>query len=335
MMSPSAKADEADRHPDLVIGHGLANYIEATGRGPFEMASVQMRADGRFVVAAGSASAGQSHETVWAQIAANVLGVHPDRIDVHTADTDAVPEGVGTFASRSAVVGGSAIHIAGADVADQAIGLIAKGLGCAKDDVVLQGGVFVGPDEHEKRSWDDLAAALAADGELAGAPLPSALHRYHPTTVTWTMGTHSVLVGVDPATGLCSVLRYAVAHEGSIELNPAVVLGQIQGGVAQGLGGSLLEDIPYSDTGQPEATTLADYPMPGAPEVPTIAVQHVFAPSDANPLGIRGAGESGTIAVYAAIASAIDDALGRPTAGVSRTPMAPIDVAAIARGSDW
>lgn len=324
------KAEMARRHPDLAIGHGVADYIEATGRGPFETASVRMVGDGRFAVAAGSASSGQAHETVWAQIAAETLGVHPSLIDVRTGDTDAVPDGIGTFASRSAVVAGSAIHVAATDVVEQARDLAAKDLGCSADEITFSAGEFVTEDGSGRRDWQDLAEALSDSGSLSGAPLPSALHRYHPATVTWTMGTHSVLVGVDRETGLCRVLRYAVAHEGGLEINPAVVLGQIQGGVAQGLGGALLEDLVYSDTGQPEVTTLADYPLIGPVEMPEVTVTHLWAPTESNPLGVRGAGESGTIAVYAAIAGAVDDALGTLADGIDATPITPQHVAALA-----
>jgi carbon-monoxide dehydrogenase large subunit len=332
LVPPESVADLAGSHPDLKVGHGLANYIEATGRGPFETATVGLRADGRFTVTAGSASSGQAHETVWAQIAADALGVTPDRIDVHTGDTDAVPDGIGTFASRSAVVAGSAIHLAAGEVVDQARDLFAKDWGCAQHEVTFDGGDFRAPD-GQARGWDDLAGALREDGRLAGAPLPSALHRYHPPTVTWTMGSHSVIVGVDPETGLCRVFRYGVAHEGGLEINPAVVLGQVQGGVAQGLGGALLEELRYADTGQPEVSTLADYPLIGPVEMPEVLVRHLSAVTEANPLGVRGAGESGTIAVYAAIAAAIDDALGCRGDGVVRTPIRPDQVARLAAGT--
>jgi len=330
MLPPQAKSDEAARHPDLSIGHGVANYIEATGRGPFETAVVALGADGRFTVSAGSASSGQSHETVWAQIAADALGVDPTRIDVRTGDTDAVPDGIGTFASRSAVVAGSAIHIAAGEVVEQAAQLVAKEAGCAAEQVSFADGAFTADPAAGPRSWDDLVAALGEHGSLSGAPYPESLHRYRPPTVTWTMGTHSVLVGVDEETGLCRVLRYAVAHEGGLEINPAVVLGQVQGGVAQGLGGALLEELVYSDTGQPEVTTLADYPLVGPVEMPDVQVRHLHAATAANPLGVRGAGESGTIAVYAAIASAVDDALGRPRDGIAATPIRPEQVADLA-----
>ncbi len=323
-------AQEAAAHPDLLIGHGVVNYIEATGRGPFEMAGVQLLDSGRFAVGAGSASAGQSHETVWAQIAADVLGVGPDRIDVTTGDTDVVPEGIGTFASRSAVVAGSAIHNAAGEMIEHARELVAKELDCAPEQIVFDRGQFRSLVDGRTVSWDGLTTALRDGGRLDGAPWPGALHRYQPPTVTWTMGSHSVLVGVDPDTGLVQVLRYGVAHEGGLEINPAVVLGQIQGGVAQGLGGALLEDLVYSESGQPEVTTLADYPLIGPVETPDVLVRHLYAPTDSNPLGIRGAGESGTIAVYAAIACAVDDALDHAGGGVVCTPITPRDVVALA-----
>ena len=144
---------------------------------------------------------------------------------------------------------------------------------------------------------------------------------FRPHTVTWTMGAHAAVVGVHRRTGAVSVLAYAVAHEGGVEINPQVVDGQIVGGVAQGLGGALLEQFRYSDEGQPRSTTLADYLLPGTCDVPEVRVRHLGVDTPGNPLGVRGAGESGTIAVAATVASAVDNALSERV-HVNTTPIA-------------
>jgi carbon-monoxide dehydrogenase large subunit len=148
----------------------------------------------------------------------------------------------------------------------------------------------------------------------------SATEVYRPRTVTWTMGVHAAVVGVHRRSGVVTVLRYAVAHEGGVEINPQVVDGQVVGGVAQGLGGALFEEFRYGPDGQPRSTTLADYLLPSTCEVPDIAVRHLPVDTPSNPLGVRGAGESGTIAVAATVSSAIDEALGG-TVHVASTPI--------------
>jgi carbon-monoxide dehydrogenase large subunit len=177
-------------------------------------------------------------------------------------------------------------------------------------------------------SWAELAAQLAPGGRLHDEPPLEATHRFSPPTVTWTMGAHAAVVTVDPDTGICAVVRYAVAHETGEALHPQVVDGQIQGGVAQGIGGALLEEFRYTDDGQPVSVTFADYLLPGMLEVPEVDIVHLHAGTDRNPLGIKGVGESGTIPVYAVVAGAIDDALGG-AARMTGTPMTP----AVVRGA--
>jgi carbon-monoxide dehydrogenase large subunit len=276
-------------------------YIEATGRGPYESARLTLLPGGRFELAVGSANSGQGHETVFSQIAADGLGIAPEDITMITGDTAAGAQGFGTFASRTAVVTGNAVKIAADRMTARAEQL------CA----LLPG----------EPSWAELAAALEPRGTLADHGKLEVVGRFEPDTVTWTAGAHATIVGLDPETGLASVLRYAVAHEGGIDINPLVVEGQVIGGVAQGIGGTLLEEFTY-DNGQPTTGTFADYLLPSSVEVPPVAVRHLEAPAD-NPLGARGAGESGTIAVYAAVASALDAALGERAPRVAATPVHP------------
>jgi carbon-monoxide dehydrogenase large subunit len=276
-------------------------------------------------VAAGSASAGQGHQTTLAQVAADALGVDPAEVDVVNGDTDAVADGIGTFASRSAVLAGNAVDQACRELVGRAEGLAAQVLGLS--EVRLRAGVFkaahTGTAAAGTLTWAELAATLAPRGALADEPPLDVTVRYRPPTVTWTMGAHAAVVGVDRETGLCRVLHYVVAHEGGTEINPMIVHGQIVGGVAQGIGGALLEEFRYSADGQPLTGSLADYLLPETTDMPPVRVVARHTPTAANPLGVRGAGESGTIAVYAAVAAAVEDAVG---AHLTATPITPAQV---------
>lgn len=327
-VSDEILSDYAQAYPHLKVGKGIASYVEATGRGPFEGAAVQLHPDGTFEVSAGSASSGQSHETTFAQIAADALLVSMDAISVHNGDTDKVTFGIGTFASRSAVVGGSAVHTACRKLVERARELLAAHRGVDNAEVRHQPGGFVLGDTTV--SWVDLAAALTPTGKFADhAPLRVAAS-WSPRTVTWTMGAHAGIVGVDTDTGHVEVLDYAVVHEGGAEINPAVVGGQVQGGVAQGLGGALLEAFEYGDDGQPQTASFAQYLLPSSVDVPVARVAHLPGRADLNPLRVKGVGESGTIPVYAVLAAAIEDATGVAPGTLTRTPFLPEDVLALA-----
>jgi carbon-monoxide dehydrogenase large subunit len=311
-------------HPHLAIGYGVANYLEATGRGPYETGRARLSTAGRFEVAAGSASAGQGHQTTLGQVAADALGVHPDVITVVNGDTDAVADGIGTFASRSAVLAGNAVDQACRALVARAAELAGRLLDAPA--ATLCDGVFRSGERSV--SWAELAAALAPRGPLAEERPLEETARYRPPTVTWTMGSHAAVVGVDTETGICQVLHYAVAHEGGTEINPMIVHGQIVGGVAQGVGGALLEEFRYSDDGQPLSGSLADYLLPETTDMPPVRVVARHVHTGRNPLGVRGAGESGTIAVYAAVAAAVQDAIGAP---ITATPVTPARIWRAAR----
>ena len=310
-------------HSTMRIGHGVAAYIEATGRGPWETGRVLLTPAGRFEVAAGCASAGQGHETTLAQIAADILCVSPTEIHVVVGDTDAIAEGMGTFASRSMVTAGNAVAMAAERLVDKARTLAAARLG-TDEDISLGVEGFATPNGGSI-SWKELAEELKMGGLLAEKGPLEGISRYEPATVTWTMGVHAAVVSVDPETGLCRLLQYAVAHEGGVEINPSIVEGQILGGVAQGIGGALLEEFGFDSEGQPLSATMADYLLPGPGDVPPTKVIHLPAATPANALGVRGVGESGTIAAYAAIASAIEAALNYRIQ-VKVTPISPASI---------
>jgi aerobic carbon-monoxide dehydrogenase large subunit len=308
-------------YPDYRIGYGLSSYLEATGRGPHETARVRLLPNGQFEVTAGAASAGQGHETTLAQVAAEALAVPLAQVRYVPSDTERLPEGVGTFASRSAVLAGSAVHQAAGDLIALACGRAADVLGTKTAHYA--DGRFTSGDEAI--GWDELAADGRVGGLGEGGPALDVTAVYRVPTVTWTMGVHAVILGVHRRTGIVKVLRYAVSHEGGREINPRIVEGQIIGGVAQGIGGALFEAWRYSETGEPTSTTFAAYHLPLTTDVPSVIVSHLHVDTPSNPIGVRGVGESGTIAVYSAIASAVDDALGDGF-HVTTTPIATGDL---------
>lgn len=331
LLPRSATARYAAEHPELQIGYGVGSYIEATGRGPWEAARVRLDATGRFVVTSGAASAGMSHETSFAQVAADALEVPFDLVRYRRTDSDLLEFGVGSFASRSAVLAGSAIHLAGRELLTRATAVVTRLTGAT--DVSYADGTFTAG--AERLDWRELATALAPGGR--GESLAEQLdvtHVYRPRTVTWTMGVHAAIVGVEPRSGVTRVLDYAVAHEGGAEINPLVVAGQVAGGVAQGIGGTLTEEFAYDAEGRPQSTTFLAYQLPTSHDVPRVRIRHLAVETPENPIGVRGAGESGTIAVYPTLAAAIDDAVGHGL-HLSATPISPAEVRrAIRSGSD-
>ena len=323
LLAPAAVQEYSAQHPDYRIGYGVAAYIEATGRGPHETARVRLLPGGGIEVTAGAASAGQGHETVFAQVAADTLGVPMEQVTYVPSDTERLAEGVGTFASRSAILSGSAIHQAATELTASAAARAADLLGADIARVSYTGGRFHAGDETV--SWAELARAAAVGGRRETSSALDVTAVFRVETVTWTMGVHAVVLGVHRRTGIVRVFRYAVAHEGGREINPKIVEGQIIGGVAQGLGGALFEKWDYSDTGQPLSTTFAAYHLPLTTDVPRVSVAHQHVDTAANPIGVRGAGESGVIAVYPAVAAAIDDAVGEGF-HLTSTPFAPGDI---------
>ena len=308
-------------------GFGVALFVEKSGLGPQETADVTVSKSGAVHVYCGGTSIGQGIETVLAQIAADTLGVDPGLVSVTTGDTAAQPFGAGSWASRSTVVGGSAVHLAAAAVRKRAIQLAARILEVDIADVeVRDGAVAVRGDPGARVSLGEIAQAAAPDsrfvepGEPAGL---SARRRFEVSHMTYPYGAHAAVVAVDPGTGQVRVLRYLVAYEVGRAVNPMLVEGQLRGGVAQGIGGALFEEFSYDDAGQPQAITFIEYRMPTAAEVPPVDLLVCQdAPSPGNPLGVMGAGEGGVSAAGAAVANAVRDALGL-AGGVGQLPLTP------------
>jgi aerobic carbon-monoxide dehydrogenase large subunit len=285
-------------------------------------------------VLSGGTSLGQGIETVLAQIAADALGVGPASVSVVCGDTDLQPFGMGSWASRSTVVAGNAVHAAAHGVRQRVTQLAARMLEVAEDDLAVSGGtVSVRGDTAASVTLAEVARAAAPasaylqPGEPAGL---SARHRFDVTHMTYPYGVHIAVVEIDAGTGLVRVLRYLVAYEVGRAVNPTLVEGQLRGGAAQGIGGALLEEFGYDEAGQPQATTFIDYRMPTAAEVPPIDVLVTQdSPAPGNPLGVRGAGEGGINAAGAVLASAVRDALGL-AGSVGKLPLTAARVQALA-----
>lgn len=308
------------------MGAGVAGYVEGTGVGPFEGALVRIDETGGVTVAVGACPQGQGHESVFGRLAARSLGVAPDAVRVITGDTDAVPYGWGTLASRSAVVAGSAIAEACAELRERILAAAADDWEISPADLELVGGEVraVGAPSRSV-SVADLAPAFGPGGRHArrGATGLEAQSYWAPPTVTFANGYHLARVAVDPELGEVEVLDYAVVHDCGPMLDPDIVEGQIIGGVAQGVGAALYEEVRYGGDGQPLNPSLADYAAPSACEVPRLVIDHIETPSPLNPLGIKGVGEAGAIPPPAAIANAVEDALFDLGVRIDRVPITP------------
>jgi carbon-monoxide dehydrogenase large subunit len=310
------------------LGIGIGCYVEGTGVGSFEGAKVRIDSSGQLVIATGATGHGQSHETVYAQIAADLWGVSLEKISLVEGDTAAIPFGCGTFGSRSTVNVGSAIYEASARLKEKVRRLAAHILEANPDDLDLAGGkVFTRGMPQRSISFSELARA-AVPGWASKMPEElepglEATFYFVPPTVTWANAAHVAAVEVDVRTGGIKLLDYIVAHDAGRLINPLLVDGQIHGGVAQGIGAALYEEIVYDQNGQVLSGSFVNYLLPGAMEVPPIKTVHLESPSPLNPLGVKGLGEGGAIAPPAAIANALADALLSFTPRVNELPLTP------------
>jgi carbon-monoxide dehydrogenase large subunit/6-hydroxypseudooxynicotine dehydrogenase subunit gamma len=283
---------------------------------------------GAVAVYAGVSSLGEGLETALAQVCAEVLGVAPWSVSVILGDTGAVPLAVGGGASRGAVMAGNAVLEASRRVRAKMLSLAAALLEAHEDDLVLDGGgVHVRGLPDRALTFRDLArAAVPGQGLPAGTePGLTATAFFEAPRMVYPYGTHAAVVEVDPGTGRVRVLKYAIAWDVGRAINPMIVEGQLLGGLAQGLGGALLEELAYDDAGQLLTVTFMDYLPPTAEEMPEVTVARVLeeAPSPLNPLGVKGAGEGGSSGVGAAIANAVADALTPLGVRVTALPLTP------------
>ena len=298
------------------VGAGLAMFVEKSGLGPFDKVLVEIDRSGNIEVITGVASVGQGIETVIAQICADVLGVDYTRVRVIHGQTDRIDKGMGAFASRVTVMCGEATRLAATKLREKALLHAAEMMQARAPDLdIVNGRIIRTGDSGPSMALGDLVNSLP-DGLTAEDTFQS-------THMVYPYGVHIAAVRVDRETGSVTVERYMVAYDVGRAVNPMLIEGQIVGGVAQGIGGALLEEFCYNDAGEPLCVTFADYLMPTAREVPPVEVLVTEdAPSPLNPLGLKGAGEGGANAVGAAIASAVDDAIGMPGA-ITELPITP------------
>ena len=345
------------RRAGRYLGLGLGCYVEGTGIGPYEGAHVRVEPSGKVLVATGLTTQGQGHGTTFAQIAAEALGCDPVDVFVVTGDTTKFNWGAGTYASRGLVTSGNAIHRAATAVREKALRLAASLLEVSPHDLELADGrarvkgvpgkeltlgalaTVANPIRYAYGKESAEAAlrlvkprqgAVLLEGEEPGL---EARGYYAPPHSTFASGCHAAIVEVDVETGNLTFLRYVVHHDCGTLVNPTIVEGQIRGGVAQGVGGSFYERIVYDAGGQPLTTTLMDFLLPTALEVPEIEIGHTETPSPLNALGIKGVGEAGAIPVPALVAEAIDDALAPLGVRVRDMPLDPDRLLQLIRGA--
>ena len=329
--------DGAGQH---AIGIGLAIGIENTGMGPHEEATVQVEPDGSVIVRTGVASQGQSHETVLPQVCASVLDVPLSSVHLVEGDTDAVPYGTGTFASRTAMIAGSAIHLAAMQVRKKAIEAAAYLFEAAPEDLELhQGTVRVRGVPERFIPLGELARAASGPhpGSTFSMPIEPGLTAtafFTPKGAAYTASGQCAVVKVDRRTGEVRLIDYAAVHDCGTVLHPVVVEGQVVGGVVAGIGTALFEKVVYDEAGQLLTSTLMDYLLPAAAELPEMRTANLVTPTGLNPLGAKGVGESGAITAPAAIVSAVEDALLQcGGGGIERIPVRPEDVLRAMRAS--
>ncbi len=310
------------------VGIGLVMYVEGTGIGPYEGSRVQVESTGAVTVVTGVGTQGQGHFTSFAQIVADALGVPVDQIRVTTGDTAQFNWGTGTFASRGAVVAGSAIHAAAQMVREKAIHHAAEYLEAREEDIELIDGFALVRGAPDRRV--SLAELAIQANPLRGAVRPGtepgleATAYFGPEMGATAFGAHAMIVEVDPETFDIKIHRYVVVHDCGTVINPMILEGQVHGGVAQGIGNAFYEQLVYDDTtGQLLNASFMDYLLPTSTTVPHIDVGHEETPSPLNPLGIKGAGEAGAIPVGPLFAQALEDALADTDIEILEIPLSP------------
>jgi len=300
------------------LGIGVSVYVEITGgAAPNEFAAIEVLLSGRAVVRTGTSPHGQGHATAWAMLASARTGIPIEMIDVVYGDTDLVPRGEGTMASRSLQQGGMAVDQAAVLLVDKARQLAADLLEANPDDVVLDqvaGAFHVTGTPAVNKTWAELAAAASTRSAATPGGLPaesglSAETDFRAPGPSYPFGCHIVVVEVDTETGQVSVKRVIAVDDAGRLLNPMLAEGQVHGGLAQGIAQALMEEFRYDEDGNPQTTNLADYTFVSAAELPSFETVHMETPSPVNELGAKGIGESGTIGSTPAAQNAVIDAL--------------------------
>ena len=324
------------------LGIGISNAVEATGLGPYEGATVRVHTNGKIAIYVGASSQGQAHKTTFAQIAADHFGVDIDQIEVVSGDTGMISQGHGTFGARMAVTAGSSVHCASIEVVQHIKKLASEILDVPESDLVLRNGrVEVvadrsGPSGNKEGLGLSLReVAMKSIGQPGAAMHPGSkpglenTSYFIPERSTYANATHVVEVEVDIETGQVAILRYVVVHDCGRVINPLVVEGQIIGGVVHGIGNALMERMVFDEDAQPVSVNFGEYHLPLAGDVPHVELAHMETPSPLNPLGVKGAGEGGTIAGTAAVINAVDDALSPFGVWIGEAPISPQRIVAL------
>ncbi len=326
------KALLAGRH----LGIGVVSYIEGTGIGPYEGARVAIDPSGQVRVATGVGTQGQGHFTAFAQIVAQVLDVNVEDVSVCTGDTREFNWGTGTFASRGAVVAGSACHAAAVAVRERILDVASRVLAVPREAVVVAGGrVRAAGATDDGLTLGELARQanpLRGAVRPGSAPGLEATAYYGPDRGTTASGVHAMVLEVDPETAMVQVLRYVVVHDCGTLINPMLVEGQVQGGVAHGIGNAFFEQLVYDETGQLQNATFMDYLIPTATDVPAVRMAHRETPAPNSPLGLKGVGEAGCIPTGALFAQALEDAVAEFGIEITEIPLSPDKLARLLTG---
>ena len=321
------------------IGIGLSSYIEMCGLAPsnilgalryaaggWDAATIRCLPTGKVVVATGTSPHGQGHETSWAQIVADGLGVTPDDVEVLHGDTQITPLGMDTYGSRSLSVGGIALHFAIEKIKEKARTLAAHELEVAEDDLEYADDAWRVKGAPDKaRTIPELALSSwhAHDLPAGYEPNLEATAVYDPPNFTWPAGTHACVVEVDTETGQTDILRYVAVDDCGTVINPMIVEGQVHGGVAQGIAEALYEEAIYDDSGNLTTSSMTQYLVPTAMEIPAMTLDRTETPSTTNPLGVKGIGEAGTIASPPAVINAVIDAVSHLGVTAIEKPASP------------
>jgi aerobic carbon-monoxide dehydrogenase large subunit len=310
------------------LGIGISSYFEMCGLAPsralaglnysaggWEAATVRILPTCKVQVISGATPHGQGHETSWSQIVADKLGISPDDIEVLHSDTQISPLGLDTYGSRSLAVGGTAIWLATEKIISKAKAIAAHQLEAAEEDIDFAAGVFSVKGSPDRA----LPIAAIAFGAFTAHNLPDGMEpnleahsSYDPPNFVFPFGTHIAIVEVDSETGKVELMKYVAVDDCGNQINPLIVQGQVHGGVIQGVAQALYEEAVYDDHGNLLTTTLADYLVPSAADVPSLVLDHTVTPSPTNPMGVKGVGEAGTIGSAPAVINAIVDALHKP-----------------------
>jgi aerobic carbon-monoxide dehydrogenase large subunit len=320
------------------LGIGIGNYVEGTGLGPFEGVTVRVMPNGKVAVATGATAQGQGTRTTLSQIVADQVGCRLEDIVMTAGDTGAISQGMGAFASRQAINAGNSALMAGESVRKQILAVAARVLGVPETEIDVEDGSATARGGNKPTMTLGELARVA--GGVPGFSLPPGqapglehTAYFTPSQASYCNGTHVVEVEVDPMTGGVTLLNYTIAHDSGNVINPTIVDGQVQGGVAHGIGNALFEWMKYDASAQPLTTTFQDYLLPAAPDVPGCVIEHVVTPNPLNPLGVKGAGEGGTIPAPAAIVSAIEDALSPFGVHFADIPLTPDRIVAALRAA--